>query len=91
MIQLQRKDGVVHIVDPATGELVESLKKFYISKEKFLGDAEKISLMMVDGPLSVSSFFFIRNVQEVVLLPASVAPPEQVPAARVDERAPRAE
>lgn len=90
MIQLQRKDGVVHIVDPATGELVESLKKFYISKEKFLGDAEKISLMMVDGPLSVS-FFFIRNVQEVVLLPASVAPPEQVPAARVDERAPRAE
>ena len=39
-----------------SGEILPELKKFYISREKFLTDFERLMTMIADGPLKSFSY-----------------------------------
>ncbi|VDM60447.1 unnamed protein product [Angiostrongylus costaricensis] len=54
---LRRNEGVVEVCD-ANGQLNPHFAKCYISKDQFLSDTERLTQMIVDGPLK--SFCFRR-------------------------------
>ncbi|CAB3403896.1 unnamed protein product [Caenorhabditis bovis] len=54
---LKRNRGVVEVCNE-NGEIDEEFKPFYATKEEFLNDTEKLTAMIVDGPLK--SFCFRR-------------------------------
>ncbi|XGW03236.1 hypothetical protein V3C99_014882 [Haemonchus contortus] len=54
---LRRRDGVIEVCG-ADGKLKPEFAKYYISKEQFLTDTERLTQMIVDGPLK--SFCFRR-------------------------------
>ncbi|KAK0404451.1 hypothetical protein QR680_017460 [Steinernema hermaphroditum] len=55
--RLERKHGVTQILG-ADGELVDTFRPYYISKDKFLKDTERLIFMITDGPLK--SFCYRR-------------------------------
>ncbi|CAI4225945.1 unnamed protein product [Auanema sp. JU1783] len=54
---LRRNLGVIEICDE-TGNIAEQFSRYYITKEKFLSDSERLTQMIVDGPLK--SFCYRR-------------------------------
>lgn len=54
---LRRNNGVTEILDE-NGQLAKPFERFYLTKEKFLKDSEKLTTMIADGPLK--SFCFRR-------------------------------
>ncbi|KAK5971696.1 hypothetical protein GCK32_004086 [Trichostrongylus colubriformis] len=54
---LRRREGVVEVCD-ADGKLKPDFAKHYITKDQFLSDTERLTQMIVDGPLK--SFCFRR-------------------------------
>ncbi|CAD6195609.1 unnamed protein product [Caenorhabditis auriculariae] len=55
--KLHRRNGVIEVCDDK-GELCDRFRKSYITREKFLSDTEKLTAMIVDGPLK--SFCYRR-------------------------------
>ncbi|PIO52438.1 hypothetical protein TELCIR_26256, partial [Teladorsagia circumcincta] len=47
---LRRHEGVIEVCG-ADGKLNPDFAKYYISKEQFLSDTERLTQMIVDGPL----------------------------------------
>ncbi|KIH54998.1 putative AMP deaminase [Ancylostoma duodenale] len=54
---LRRQNGVTEVCGE-DGNLIPSLAEFYVSKDQFLADTERLTQMIVDGPLK--SFCFRR-------------------------------
>ncbi|EYC15693.1 hypothetical protein Y032_0036g3301 [Ancylostoma ceylanicum] len=54
---LKRNNGVTEVCGD-DGNLIPSLAEFYVSKDQFLADTERLTQMIVDGPLK--SFCFRR-------------------------------
>jgi hypothetical protein len=40
--ELRRQGGTIAVLDPGTGEVLPELRRFYVSRDKFLADYEKL-------------------------------------------------